>query len=251
MLLLLIGLAALAAGLLVIPWAVQAQEATPTATPTAGATGESPPAKPTNLQPSAEHDEVALTWTASTDQTVTHYAILRRNRDTEATGVFHVIDSNAGPETSYTDSSVSAESKYNYRVKAVSPTGVSQWSGFVKADTPAAPDPAPAPTPTPTPTPEPGSTADNQASTNLTAALAEGSGVTLNCTRSEGGSMKLETDSQEQNAHPAPARTPRNRVITTQQQTNAPSPDIGRPTRPIPTETPKRNFASRKQQSGD
>ena len=66
-----------------------------------------------------------------------------------------MIESNAGPETSYTDSSVSASSTYIYRVKAVSPTGVSQWSGFVKAETPAAPDPTPTPTPTSTPTPAP------------------------------------------------------------------------------------------------
>ena len=141
---------------MLIPWAVHAQSQEVTSTPSA--TGGNPPSQPTNLQASAEHDEVALTWTASTDQTVTHYAILRRNRDTDALGVFHVIESNAGPETSYTDSSVSASSTYNYRVKAVSPTGVSQWSGFVKADTPAAPDPTPEPTPTPTPEPEPAST---------------------------------------------------------------------------------------------
>ena len=148
--LMLIALAALAV-LVLIPWAVQAQAQE--VTPTAAATGSNPPAKPTNLQASAGHDSVTLTWTASTDQTVTHYAILRRNRDTDAVGVFHVIESNAGPGTSYTDSSVAASSRYNYRVKAVSPTGVSQWSGFVKADTPAAPDPTPTPTPEPTPTP--------------------------------------------------------------------------------------------------
>ena len=139
-LLLLTGLAVLAAALLLfVPWIVhaQAQEVTPTA----GATGTNPPAKPTNLQASAEHDSVTLTWTASTDQTVTHYAILRRHPDTDPSQVFHVIESNAGPETSYTDSSVSASSTYIYRVKSVSPTGVSQWSGYVKIDTPAAPTP--------------------------------------------------------------------------------------------------------------
>ncbi len=94
LLLLFIGLAVLAASLLVIPWVVQAQA--PEVAPTAGATGNNPPAKPTSLQASAEHDAVALTWTAATDQTVTHYAILRRNRDTDAVGVFHVIKSNAG-----------------------------------------------------------------------------------------------------------------------------------------------------------
>ena len=170
-LLLLIGLALCAAVLVLIPWVVQAQAQE--VTPTAGATGTNPPAKPTNLQASAEHDSVTLAWTASTDQTVTHYAILRRHPDTDPSQVFHVIESNAGPETSYTDSSVSVSSTYIYRVKAVSPTGVSQWSGYVKAETPAAPDP------TPTLTPEPESTPDDQAPTNLTAALAEGGGVSL------------------------------------------------------------------------
>ena len=168
-------------------------------TATAAATGTDPPAKPTNLQASAVHDEVALTWTASTDQTVTHYAVLRRNPDTDALGVFHVVESNAGPEasdnagpeTSYTDSSVSASSTYVYRVKSVSPTGVSQWSGYVKVDTPAAPDPpltpsttstppptttsAPTPTTTSAPAPEPVSTPapEDLRPTGLTVSLVE------------------------------------------------------------------------------
>ena len=177
--LLLMGLAVIVAAVLIVPWAVQAQDQE--VTPTADATGSNPPAKPTNLQATAEHDAVALTWTASTDQTVTHYAVLRRNRDEDATGVFHVIEQNAGPETSYEDRSVAAESGYNYRVKAVSPTGVSAWSGYVKADTPAAP-PATAtltPTPTDTPEPEPESSAADQAPAGLSAALVEGGGVTL------------------------------------------------------------------------
>ena len=146
--LLLAGLA-LCAVLVLVPWVIHAQSQEVTSTP--GATGGDPPAPPTNLQTTSKHDEVALTWTASTDQTVTQYAILRRIPDTDALGVFHVIENNAGAETSYTDSSVSASSKYIYRVKAVSPTGVSRWSGFVKVDTPTAPDPTPTPTPMPTP----------------------------------------------------------------------------------------------------
>ena len=46
-------------------------------TPTQAATGDNPPAQPTNLQVSATHDSVSLTWEASSDQTVTHYAVLR------------------------------------------------------------------------------------------------------------------------------------------------------------------------------
>ena len=64
-----------------------------------------------------------------------------------------MIDGNAGSGTSYTDRSVSAQGSYVYRVKAVSPTGVSQWSAYAKADTPAAPEPTPTPTPTPEPNP--------------------------------------------------------------------------------------------------
>ena len=177
--LLLAGLAVLT---LVIALTVHAQSQE--VPPTAAATGTNPPAKPTNLQVSAVHDSVTLSWTASTDQTVTHYAILRRNPDVDASGVFHVIESNAGPGTSYSDGTVSASSTYIYRAKSVSPTGVSQWSGYVKAETPAAPTPTPTPTPTltPTPEPEPESTADDQAPTNLAAALAEGGGVTLTWT---------------------------------------------------------------------
>ena len=58
--------------------------------------------------------------------------------------MFHVIEDDAGPGTSHTDESVSAESRYVYRVKAVSPTGVSQWSGYANVDTPAAPAQEPA-----------------------------------------------------------------------------------------------------------
>ena len=101
-----LGACALVLAVVFFAYAVHAQGQE--VTPTRDATGDAPPAQPTTLQASAEHDAVTLTWTASTDQTVTHYAILRRDRDTDALGVFHVIDSNAGAETSYTDRSVAA-----------------------------------------------------------------------------------------------------------------------------------------------
>ena len=136
---------------------VQAQ--TQEVTPTAAATGESPPAKPMNVTArSVNHDSVTIGWTASTDQTVTHYAVLRRDRDKDAVGTFHVVDPNAGSGTSYTDNSVSASGSYVYRVKSVSPTGVSKWSGYTRANTPAAP--APTPQPTATAVPDPSATPD-------------------------------------------------------------------------------------------
>ena len=73
-------------------------------TPTKESTGTAPPERPADLEASSSHDSVSLTWTASTDQSVTHYAVLRRDRNADASGVFHVIDSNAGPGLSYTDS---------------------------------------------------------------------------------------------------------------------------------------------------
>ena len=160
---------AICAALLLVPWIVRAQSQAVTSTE--DVTGTNPPAKPTNLQASAEHDSVTLTRTASMDQTVTHYAILRRNRDTDAPVVFHVIESNAGPETSDSDRSVSASSTDNYRVTAVSPTGVSQWSGFVNVDTPAAPDPTPTPSPTPESEPEPQTDPASLAPSSLAAGI--------------------------------------------------------------------------------
>ena len=145
------AVALLAIAVVALPAAAQNQEVTPTA----AATGTNPPAKPHNLRVSPSHDAVTLTWTASTDPTVTHYAIIRRNRNTDALGVFAVIEPNAGAATSYTDSSVSASSSYVYRAKAVSPTGVSKWSGYARADTPPAPEPPPPPPTTTTTTTQP------------------------------------------------------------------------------------------------
>ena len=186
--LLLIGLAAIAALALLIPWVVQAQSQD--VTPTAAATGTNPPAVPTTLQASAVHDSVTLTWTASTDQTVTHYAILRRNPDVDASQVFHVIESNAGPETSYTDGTVSASTAYIYRVKSVSPTGISRWSGYVKADTPAAPEPTPIPAPTAIPTPVPAPTPTPKALTGFT--LVNATNQTALATFSEDAALELD-----------------------------------------------------------
>ena len=160
------------------------------ATPTGEATGSNPPATPTNLQASAEHDSVTLAWTASTDRTVTHYAILRRNPDVDASQVFHIIESDAGPVTSYEDNSVSASSRYNYRVKAVRPNGVSQWSGCVKAETSG---PTPSPPFTPTPEPDPRTDPVDPAPTNLIAALAGGGGADLSLTSPVAGTGSTDT----------------------------------------------------------
>ena len=134
-----LGVCALALLLVLAVYTVHAEDQK--VTETRDATGEDWPERPTDLQASASHDSVSLTWTASTDDTVTHYAVLRRDRNADDAGVFKVIDSNAGPETSYTDDAVSPKGSYVYRVKAVNTTGVSQWSSYARADTPPEPDP--------------------------------------------------------------------------------------------------------------
>ena len=114
-----------------------------TGTPPVGAQDGSAPAKPTGVVVTATHDSVALAWDNPADSTITHYRIFRRDRAVHDPGEFVEIDSNTGSATtSYTDANVEPEGSYVYRVKAVNQHGASTWSNFVRADTPAAPDPA-------------------------------------------------------------------------------------------------------------
>ena len=104
------------------------------------------PAQPTGLSADASHDSVALAWDDPGDASITHYQVLRRDRDVHDTGEFVTIESNTGSATtSYTDDTVEPERRYVYRVKAVNQHGASQWSKFARANTPAAPEPAPEP----------------------------------------------------------------------------------------------------------
>ena len=151
--LLLLALLALGGGLLALHFAgaspAQAQDG-------------SVPAQPTGLAAEAFHDRVNLTWDDPNDDSITHYQVLRRDRDVHDTGEFVTIDSDTGSDdTRYTDDTVEPEKRYVYRVVAVNDSGESKWSKFARANTPAAPQstpeptPAPTPEPTPAPTPEP------------------------------------------------------------------------------------------------
>ena len=114
------------------------------------------PDQPTGLAAEASHNRVNLTWDDPNDDSITHYQVLRRDRDVHDTGEFVTIESDTGTAaTSYADSTVEPEKRYVYRVVAVNDNGESQWSSFARADTPAAPQPDPTPGPTPAPTPEP------------------------------------------------------------------------------------------------
>ena len=129
-----------------------------------------PPARPTGLSASAAaHDSIALTWDHPGDASITHYEVFRRDTTVHAIGEFiTLVEDTGSAETTYTDSTVEAERKYVYRVKAVNPAGASQWSSFANATTPPAPVPVIA--------------AEDLAPTGLTATPVDGGGVSLSWT---------------------------------------------------------------------
>ena len=95
-----------------------------------------PPAKPTGLSATPSHDRVVLTWDDSQDNSITGYAILRRNRDTDAEGEFtELVNDTGSAATGYTDGSVAAETPYTYRIKAINEHGTSERSRWVHVET--------------------------------------------------------------------------------------------------------------------
>ena len=108
----------------------------------AGAQPTEPPAKPTGLDATATHDSVTLTWDDPGDDTITGYVILRRIPGVDPEGHFDVLVANTGTAaTTYTDDTVSAETRYTYRIKAINGAGTSERSRWFHIDVPAAPVP--------------------------------------------------------------------------------------------------------------
>ena len=113
------------------------------------------PVKPTGLSAaSVAHDGVALTWDDPGDDGITGYQVLRRSRDGDqygdgqgAAAFVAVVEDTGSPATSYTDTSVTARTRYVYRVQAINAVGLSERSGYVNVETSAAPPPTPAPEP--------------------------------------------------------------------------------------------------------
>ena len=102
-----------------------------------------PPAKPRNLEATASHDSVTLTWDDPDDDSITGYVILRRIPGVDPQGHFNELVANTGSAaTSYTDNTVAAETRYTYRIKAINGAGTSERSRWFHIDTPAAPVPA-------------------------------------------------------------------------------------------------------------
>ena len=99
-----------------------------------------PPALPTGLTAAASHDQVVLSWDDPQDDSITGYVILRRNRATTDPGEFTELVADTGSAgTTYTDDSVSADTSYTYRIKAINGHGMSELSRWARADTPEAP----------------------------------------------------------------------------------------------------------------
>ena len=107
-----------------------------------GAQPTEPPAKPTGLTGTASHDSVTLTWDDPGDDSITGYVILRRIPGVDPQGHFDVLVADTGTAaTTYTDATVSAETRYTYRIKAINGAGTSERSRWSHIDTPAAPEP--------------------------------------------------------------------------------------------------------------
>ena len=95
------------------------------------------PDQPTGLAAEASHDSVELTWDDPEDNSITHYQVLRRDRDIHDTGEFVTIDSDTGSAaTSYTDDTVEPEKRYVYRVVAVN-------ASTARVNGPSSPGPTP------------------------------------------------------------------------------------------------------------
>ena len=109
--------------------------------PSRGVSAQSVPGRPSGLSVvSVAHDSVALVWDDPGDASVTHYRVLRRDRDVDAVGVFATIEDDTGSAAvSFVDEGAEPSRRYVYRVVAVSEHVESPRSGYVRVDTPAAP----------------------------------------------------------------------------------------------------------------
>ncbi len=111
-------------------------------------TAQTAPARPTGLSASpVTHDAVSLTWDDPGDTTIGGYQVLRRSRDGDAYGdgrgaaeFVAVVADTASPAASYTDTTVTARTRYVYRVVAVNAAGSSPRSSYLNVETPPAPE---------------------------------------------------------------------------------------------------------------
>ena len=94
-----------------------------------------PPAKPTSLLTAASHDSVLLSWDNPDDDSITGYQILRGE---DADNLAVLTDDTGSASTSYTDSTVEADTTYVYAVRGRNARGLGPQSDPVTATTSAA-----------------------------------------------------------------------------------------------------------------
>ena len=95
---------------------------------------DEPPAAPTGLTGALNGDgSITLTWTAP-DGEVTGYQILRRRPEQGEATLSVYVDDTGSAKTTFTDSDVTGEGHFVYRVKARNPAGLSPWSNFARID---------------------------------------------------------------------------------------------------------------------
>ena len=107
----------------------------------------SAPAKPTGLTASSvSHDSVTLTWVDPDEGDIISYQVLRRSRDGDDYGdgqgaaqFVVIMDDTGTSDASYTDTSVTARTRYVYRVKAINSVGLSEQSSYFNVETLAEP----------------------------------------------------------------------------------------------------------------
>ncbi len=122
------------------------------------------PTTPGNLSGTVTGGDVALTWTASTDDTaVTGYRVTRDGLLLTTTG---------GGATGWTDTGATGGAAYTYGVTAVDGSDNASAAATAVIDVPAGgptPTPAPSPTPAASPTPDPSGSPDPSATPDPTA----------------------------------------------------------------------------------
>ena len=114
----------------------------PTPEPTPQPAAVEPPPAPQNLLGAANSDgSVTLSWDDPDDDSITGYRILRRDTINQPPGTFSTVAGNTGTaSTTYTDNTVSAETRYAYRVKAINSSGASAQSNYINVETTAVPE---------------------------------------------------------------------------------------------------------------
>ena len=113
------------------------------------------PAAPTGLAvASRTHDSITLSWADPGDSTIQSYQVLRRPRDGSlygdnqgAPGFVVIADNTGSTGATYTDTSLTPNTRYVYSIKARNAVGLSAVSADVNAETPRDPQGVPA-TPT-------------------------------------------------------------------------------------------------------